>query len=326
MNGFTMQQTSFPFVCIIVDDASTDGEQDVIRKYVNENFDFSEGSVAYHKETDYAHITYAQHKTNKNCYFAVLYLKENHYSQKKPKLPYLVEWQKNVEYGALCEGDDYWIVPDKLEKQVNYLDNNSNCVLISHGHKSINERNGQFKNNILFQEKIDLDIILNKHTLLATASLVFRNQVNKEYYDFMINKPTFDYSMKAFFAMKGDICYLPEVMSVYRFCSNGSWTQTATNNDDSLIRHYQQAIKTLECICEYFNNINGEKFYHAIMRRKTEIAMIKCETRNLHTEPLKKYYYEIPLYIRLSYYIKKYFPCIYFKLYNFRTYVLRHRR
>ena len=74
MNGFTMQQTQFPFVCTIVDDASNDGEQEVIKKYVEENFDFSEGSDAYHKETDYAFITYAQHKTNKNCYFAVLYL------------------------------------------------------------------------------------------------------------------------------------------------------------------------------------------------------------------------------------------------------------
>ena len=78
MNGFTMQQTDFPFVCTIVDDASTDGEQEVISKYLEENFDFSDDSVAYHKETDYAHITYAQHKTNKYCFFAVLYLKENH--------------------------------------------------------------------------------------------------------------------------------------------------------------------------------------------------------------------------------------------------------
>lgn len=93
MNGFTMQQTSFPFVCTIVDDASTDDEQEVIRKYVEDNFDFSEGSVAYHKETDYANITYAQHKANKNCYFAVLYLKENHYSQSKDKMGYLSEWR-----------------------------------------------------------------------------------------------------------------------------------------------------------------------------------------------------------------------------------------
>lgn len=69
LNGFTMQQTSFPFVCCIVDDASTDGEQDIIRKYLEENFDFSEGSVAFHKETDYAHITYAQHKTNKQLVY-----------------------------------------------------------------------------------------------------------------------------------------------------------------------------------------------------------------------------------------------------------------
>ena len=122
MNGFTMQQTSFPFVCTIVDDASTDGEQEVIRKYVEDNFDFSEGSVAYHKETDYAHITYAQHKTNKNCYFAVLYLKENHYSQKKDKSPYLKEWRDGVEYMALCEGDDYWLLSDKLQKQYEMME------------------------------------------------------------------------------------------------------------------------------------------------------------------------------------------------------------
>lgn len=122
MNGFTMQQTSFPFVCTIVDDASTDGEQEVIRKYVEENFDLSEGSVAYHKETDYAYITYAQHKTNKNCYFAILYLKENHYSQRKPKMQYLEEWRGMCEYEALCEGDDYWVDKYKITKQLEILD------------------------------------------------------------------------------------------------------------------------------------------------------------------------------------------------------------
>ena len=325
MNGFTMQQTSFPFVCTIVDDASTDGEQEVISKYVEDNFDFSEGSVAYHKETDYAHITYAQHKTNKNCYFAVLYLKENHHSQKKPKMGYLSEWVDMCEYEALCEGDDYWIVPDKLEKQVNYLDNNSNCVLISHGHKSINERNGKIRNSILPQEKIGLDVILNNHSVIATASMVFRNQVSKEYCDFMINKPSFDYSMKAFFSMKGDICSLPEVMSVYRYCSNGSWTNNATKNDDSLVKHHLQAIKTLECICDYFNNVNQDYFNQAILRRKVEIAMIKCDTHSLNREPLKSYYHKIPFFIRVSYYLKKYFPHIYTMLYDFRNNILRLR-
>ena len=50
MNGFTMQQTSFPFVCTIVDDASTDGEQQVICKYLEEDFDLSKCSEAFHKK------------------------------------------------------------------------------------------------------------------------------------------------------------------------------------------------------------------------------------------------------------------------------------
>ena len=142
MNGFTMQQTSFPFVCTIVDDASTDGEQEVIKQYVEDNFDFSEGSAAFNKETDYAFITYAQHKTNKNCYFAVLYLKENHYSQKKDKCPYLKEWRDGVEYMAICEGDDYWIDSMKIQIQIDYMDNHPDCGMTRTDVNVLYDKNG----------------------------------------------------------------------------------------------------------------------------------------------------------------------------------------
>lgn len=130
MNGFTIQETNFPFVCCIVDDASVDGEQNVIRDYVREHFDMSGSSVAYEKETKYAHIIYAQHQMNKNCFFAVLLLKENHFSQKKSKLPYLREWRNNVLYEALCEGDDCWIDSSKLQLQIDILDNNENVSMV----------------------------------------------------------------------------------------------------------------------------------------------------------------------------------------------------
>lgn len=124
MNGFVMQQTDFPFVCCIVDDASTDGEQEVIKKYMDMHFDYSPNSVSFEKETDYAYIYYAQHKENKNCYFAVLFLKENLYSKKEgfKKIGYISEWRDICEYEAICEGDDYWISCNKLKKQVTFLD------------------------------------------------------------------------------------------------------------------------------------------------------------------------------------------------------------
>lgn len=128
LNGFTMQQTTFPFVCAIVDDASTDGEQDVIKKYLEENFELNNKDIVRTEETDDYYLIFAQHKTNRNCYFVVLFLKYNHY-RKKSKFPYLSEWNDNTEYRAVCEGDDYWTDAHKLQKQATFLDNHHECTI-----------------------------------------------------------------------------------------------------------------------------------------------------------------------------------------------------
>ena len=76
MNGFVIQKTNFPFVCCIIDDASTDGEQEVIMKYVYENFVIIETSC---HETEYAKIYYAQlltataHKADNLNHIAILH-------------------------------------------------------------------------------------------------------------------------------------------------------------------------------------------------------------------------------------------------------------
>ncbi len=124
LNGFVLQQTDFPYVCCIVDDASTDGEQEVIKKYVRDNFDLSELGVAYKKETEDAHITYARHKGNRNCFFAVIELKRNLYHERVKKSLLISEWIDNSEYIAFCEGDDYWTNASKLRMQVDFLDSN----------------------------------------------------------------------------------------------------------------------------------------------------------------------------------------------------------
>lgn len=146
MDGFVMQQTSFPFVCTIVDDASTDGEQEVIKAYLKEFFDLQDASVAYEKNTDFGRVSFARHKINRNCYFAVIFLNENHYSQKKPITPYLKEWE-NAKYRSSCEGDDYWTDKNRLQKMVDFLESHPKYVLVTHRINVYNESTGELKDD-----------------------------------------------------------------------------------------------------------------------------------------------------------------------------------
>lgn len=140
MNGFTMQETNFPFVCAVVDDASTDGEQEVIKGYLNEYFDLEDKNVVRQEETDDYVLTFARHKTNVNCYFAVLYLKYNHWTAKKKKDPHLAQWRNNAKYIALCEGDDYWTDSHKLQIQYEYLEKNPQYLFCSHRYKIFEQK------------------------------------------------------------------------------------------------------------------------------------------------------------------------------------------
>lgn len=104
LKGFVMQQTDFRFVAVVIDDASTDKTADVLRQY----------------EKQYPDIIKA------------VYLTENHYSQKKPKLPYYKQWQDEAKYIAICEGDDYWTNPMKLQKQVDFLEKHTDYSMCFH--------------------------------------------------------------------------------------------------------------------------------------------------------------------------------------------------
>ena len=77
MDGFCMQQTTFPYLTVICDDASTDGEQKLINDYLQENFILDSDSEYQSLENEEANIIYARHKQNVNCFFLVFYLKEN---------------------------------------------------------------------------------------------------------------------------------------------------------------------------------------------------------------------------------------------------------
>jgi len=142
-NAFTMQQTTFPFVCTIIDDASNDGEQNVIKTYLKEHFDPVDQSTVSPSDTPDYHFLFARHKTQPNCYFAVYFLNYNHFGTavlRQRKLRYAAEWFEKSKYIAFCEGDDFWTDPRKLEKQVDFLGTSLKLLYVAEPNQVIDKR------------------------------------------------------------------------------------------------------------------------------------------------------------------------------------------
>ena len=228
LDGFCMQQTTFPFLCLIVDDASTDGEQVIIKQYLKDNFDLSEISESYEKETDYGFITYARNKNNRNCYFLVLLLKENHYSNPAKfagkKLEYLKKWREGCKYEALCEGDDYWINPLKLEKQYQALEANAQATMVYCDYRTV-DMDG---NNIIRPQYEKLKryhrsgnnlVKLFEKNYPLTCTIMIRMEVYKT--SLYKHSPSrIDYALFMCAAFGGDFIYIDEVVSSYRMNPN----------------------------------------------------------------------------------------------------------
>lgn len=229
MDGFCMQQTDFPYVCGIIDDASTDGEPEIIRQYLEDFFDFGDDSLTRRDETDDYVRVFAQHKENKNCFFAVVFLKYNHYKIGKTKLQYLSHWRDIATYIALCEGDDYWISPYKLQRQADYLDTNPDCSMCFHANKK-EYPNGEinvYRPKPCKSKYYPEDIIPVDASYMATNSMFYRSEylLKEKKPDFFSVVQVGDLPLMLFLVSKGFFGYIDEVMSVYRVMAPGSWSE-----------------------------------------------------------------------------------------------------
>lgn len=215
MNGFATQETTFPVVTLIIDDASTDGEPEVIRKYIAEHFQ----SPYRVEETEYANIICAKHKTNENCDFVVFLLKYNHHSIKKPKMPYLSKWLDNAKYHAICEGDDYWTDSHKLQRQVDFLKSHPDYSMCFHN--AIVDRKEQNLENTVFADLQTREYTPNELTirwLTPTASLLYVADCDDLYRQTSgVNNVVYaDSFLRNCCIHLGKIYCLSDVMSVYR--------------------------------------------------------------------------------------------------------------
>lgn len=233
LNGFVKQKTDFPFVVSIIDDASTDNTRQIITSFVNDFFNTDDDAVSSREEKDFGTVLFAQHRENLNCFISVTLLKENHYSQKKSKLPYLSRWIDEVPYVALCEGDDYWTDPRKLQKQVDYLEAHPDCMLCVH---AADWKTGESIYSHGCQETVPKDYTVNELILcgglyFATASFVCRTELSRDWPEWRRKAGVGDFPLQILAGLHGKVHYLPDKMCVYRYRSEGSWSSSILKKD-----------------------------------------------------------------------------------------------
>lgn len=222
LNGFVMQQTNFPFVCLIVDDASTDKEPEVIKSFLQRECDME--NVEF-KEIEEAHIISVHHKKNSNCLMVVYLLKNNLYTQKEKKMALVKPWRDACKYEAMCEGDDYWTDPLKLQKQVDFLEKNTDYGLVYTNYKKNIQENQSFIEGQSKQSDFDSLLFSNN---ICTLTTLYRKGIAEEYrskYQKISISHSWkmgDYPLWLYIAAHSKIKYLEDVTGVYRVLSNSA--------------------------------------------------------------------------------------------------------
>lgn len=238
MNGFVRQKTDFQYVVIINDDHSTDGEAEIIKKYLVANFH----TPFREEETEDYNLVCARHRHNKNCIFVVYLLKYNHYSQNKDFSTYWLEWLDNSKYHAICEGDDYWINPLKLQMQYDFLESNQDYSMCCHNAivwDMSKERVDNF-NDIQEGELHSADVI--SRWCVPTASMMYRCELT-EYPDWLAKIYSGDMALILRCLNAGRIFYYDRLMSVYR--KNSSSTSLSSSMADRSLFVLEQHIELL---------------------------------------------------------------------------------
>lgn len=322
MNGFCMQQTDFPFVCNVMDDASTDGEQEIIYKYLDSHFDLEENTLVKKDETDDYKLIFARHKKNKNCYFAVFFLKYNHYRSqetKNKKLTYFLRWESNCDYIALCEGDDYWIDSNKLTDQVDFLDNNSDYGMV-YGKCQYYFQNkcklGKFFGgpNETFVDLLTANTIPTL-TVLYRRNLAFRyeTEVKEDKRKWRMG----DYPMWLYYSKISKIKFCPNVVGIYRVLQNSASHYMDIVHQENFLENMYQ-IKAFYCNKYDYHSYNIKNSllieYARIALQYGDLDRFVKYTNSIENCPLR---FKIIHNFCSTRFI---FPII-CKLYNFRAYL-----
>jgi len=202
----------------------------------------------------------------------------------------------NGEYIALLDGDDYWSDPYKLQKQIDFLDNNPHCIAVFHW---VDCLEGDYVYDKAYgphtlKAYYTVDDLLEHSNFIPTCSVVFRRQATCIFPQWFYDSPYADLPLHIMNAMFGKIGFIDESMGVYRIHPGGRYTSMveidkqinnlyafeliATNLGLLDNKFYQSYVESrMGSICELALDetyrLSGLKLLSGILERSTSVNL-----------------------------------------------------
>lgn len=238
LNGFVMQKTDFRFEVLVHDDASKDNTADIIREF----------------EAKYPDI------------IKPIYQTENQYSKNVWITDVYQLRRSKGKYIAICEGDDYWLDPCKLQKQYDALESHPEVDICVHASTLVNAEDGSVSGTVEHGSEVTIipveKVIEGGGDFVSTNSIFVRREILTDRRKFVDVCPL-DYTYQISGSIKGGMLYLPDNMSAYRVSVPGSWSVSNNKNrrgNLSFVKELMAGLKQLDS--------DTNKKYHGIISRK----------------------------------------------------------
>jgi glycosyltransferase involved in cell wall biosynthesis len=263
LDGILMQETDFPFEIILGEDESSDGTREICIDYANRYPD--KIRLFLRKREDVIYIggrptgRYNFMENLKAC---------------------------RGKYIAMCEGDDYWTDPFKLQKQISVLEADEGLAICFHKVKVLDGE--ELKDDQITHVPSDFTSIvdLGKGNFIHTPSCIFRNRIAEIMGPNFKSSPLGDYYVHMMNTQYGDVVYLNDPMAVYRLHQSSYWSSQSKK-----IR----LIKTNRAIIAVLSDLNADQlevrmilldqYFRLIDQLKTFASIEELEVELARVEP-----------------------------------------
>ena len=241
LDGFLMQQCSFPIEVIVHDDASTDHTADIIKEYAD-----------------------------KHPFIKTILQTENQYSKGVDIWEYLFTKEAKGKYITICEGDDYWTEPYKLQKQVDFLEKNPEYGLCYSKAKQYSQQKMKFLRKNIGRNSVTFEKLIYEDTIPTLTVCLSKNLAEKYYKEICPGQKNWlmgDYPMWLWFSIKSKIFFMNEIFAVYRILGNSA---SHSLNIEKRIHFHFSSLEVRKYFISLFNytgiDLNNSEVYFNLFK------------------------------------------------------------